>query len=187
MSLRFVYTRADDPLARPLIDELSFEYDSRYGEFYTASGEPREMQKYGPEVFSPAEGGNFLLLLDGDEPVSGGAFKRLDPFTAEFKRVWTRATRRREGLARLVLVELEAQAWRQGYRQVYLTTGFRQPEATGLYRSHGYADLGDPDAGPGADPATVRRYAFRKDLADPELPLHPALRLRNLPLRELLA
>jgi GNAT superfamily N-acetyltransferase len=183
MSLAFVYTRADDPLARPLIEELSFEYDSRYGEFYERTGEPREMQKYGPEVFSPQEGGNFLLLLDGGRAVSGGAFKRLDIVTAEFKRVWTHSARRREGLARRVLVELEAQAWRQGYRSVYLTTGFRQPEAAGLYRTHGYAELGDPDA----DPATVRRLAFRKALADPGLPLRPDVRSPAAAARELRA
>jgi GNAT superfamily N-acetyltransferase len=158
-----------------LIEELSHEYDTRYGEFYDKTGELREMQKYGPEVFSPEEGGNFLLLLDGPSPVSGGAFKRLDPTTAEFKRIWTHSARRRQGLARQVLVELEAQAWRQGYRSVYLTTGFRQPEATGLYRTHGYTSLGDPDAGPDTDPATVRRFAFRKDLTNLDRVPHPGL------------
>lgn len=160
MSLRFVYTRTDDPLAQPLIDELTGEYDRRYGDFYTRSGEPREMQKYPADVFSPAQGGNFVLLLDGDEPVSGGAFKHLDPTTAEMKRVWTHSTRRRQGLARLVLAELEAQAWRQGYRSVFLTTGFRQPEAAGLYLNYGYTALYDPNA----SLEELRKLPFRKEL-----------------------
>jgi GNAT superfamily N-acetyltransferase len=183
MSLSFLYTRTDDPLAQPLIDELTFEYESRYGEFYAQSGETREMQKYSAEVFSPSEGGNFVLLLDDGTPVSGGAFKRLDPFTAELKRIWTDSARRRQGLARLVLIELEAQAWRQGYRSVYLTTGFRQPEAAGLYLSHGYTGLYDPDG----DLQAQRRLPFRKDLADPELPLAPAPRRAGTTTSELRA
>jgi GNAT superfamily N-acetyltransferase len=183
MSLSFVYTRTDDPLAEPLIDALTFEYDSRYGEFYAQSGETREMQKYSPEVFSPAAGGNFVLLLDDGRPVSGGAFKRLDPSTAELKRIWTDSARRRQGLARLVLVELEAQAWRQGYRSVYLTTGFRQPEAAGLYLSHGYTGLYDPDG----DLQAQRRLPFRKELTDPEFPLDTALRRADATTQELRA
>lgn len=173
MTMSFVYTRTDDPLARPLVEELEREYDTRYGEFYESTGETREMHKYPPEVFTPPQGGNFVLLLDDGAPVSGGAFMRIDAHTAELKRVWTHSARRREGLARRVLVELEAQAWRQGYRVVYLTTGFRQPEAAALYREQGYTDLGDPDE----QAATVRRVAFRKDLADPALADAPTNRL----------
>lgn len=154
----FLYTTLRDPLAWPLIDELSHEYQSRYGDFYERSGEPREMEKYPPEVFSPAQGGNFLLLLRGGQAVAGGAFKRLDERTAEFKRIWTRNDLRRQGLARRVLIELEAQAARQGYERVYLTTGFRQPEATGLYLTHGYTGLFDPDA----DLEALRRLPFEK-------------------------
>jgi GNAT superfamily N-acetyltransferase len=45
---------------------------------------------------------------------------------------------RGRGLGRLLLVELEAEALRLGYRGVVLETGDRQPEALGLYRSSGY-------------------------------------------------
>lgn len=154
----FLYTTLHDPLAQPLITELSHEYESRYGDFYERSGEPREMQKYPPEVFTPAQGGNFLLLLRGGQAVAGGAFKRLDEATAEFKRIWTRSDLRRQGLARRVLIELEDQAARQGYGRIWLTTGFRQPEATGLYLTHGYTGLFDPDA----DLQALRRLPFEK-------------------------
>ncbi|MFT3816635.1 MAG: GNAT family N-acetyltransferase [Rubrivivax sp.] len=165
MALHFLYTTPADPLARALVDELTWEYDRRYGEFYAVSGEPPEMQKYAPEVFTPAKGGNFVLLLDGGEPVSGGAFKRHGPYTAELKRVWTHSRRRRQGLAQRVVVELEAQAWRQGYRSIYLTTGFRQPEAVALYRRAGYTALYDADG----DLQAQRKLPFRKDLLDVEV------------------
>jgi GNAT superfamily N-acetyltransferase len=144
MSDRFIYTTPLDPLARPLIDELSYEYESRYGDFYRQEGGQREMEKYPPELFSPDQGGNFVLLLRGGQAVGGGAFKRhSDVHTAELKRVWTHSAYRRQGLAAQVLQELEAQALRQGYARLYLTTGFRQPEAVGLYLDHGYTALFD--------------------------------------------
>lgn len=158
---RFLYTSPLDPLARPLIAELTHEYDSRYGEFYDASGEPREMQKYPPVTFTPARGGSFLLLLRDGQAIAGGAFKKHeDPHTAEFKRIWTHSALRRQGLARRVLVELEAQAQRMRYRRVYLTTGFRQPEAVALYLGHGYTALFDREAYPQA----LRKLPFEKAL-----------------------
>ena len=57
-----------------------------------------------------------------------------------------------------MLVELEAQAARQGYSRIYLTTGFRQPEAVGLYLNYGYTALFDHDCRSG-DPQDA---AFRE-------------------------
>jgi GNAT superfamily N-acetyltransferase len=160
VSDRFYYTTPLDPLAKPLIDELTFEYDSRYGSFYDAEGAAKEMNRYTPDVFAPPQG-NFVLLLRNDEAIAGGAFMRhADEGTVEFKRVWTHSAHRRQGLARKVLVELEEQAARQGYNRVYLTTGFRQPEAVGLYLTNGYSALFDTSA----DPETIRKLPFEKAL-----------------------
>lgn len=85
---------------------------------------------------------------------------RYDETTAEFKRVWTDKDFRRQGLAKRVLVELEEQAIRQGYERVYLTTGFRQPEARGLYLTTGYSALFDLEA----NPEDIQILAFEKAL-----------------------
>ena len=90
----------------------------------------------------------------------GGAFRRYDADTAEFKRIWTHSAHRRRGLARLVLAELEALAARRGYRRVYLTTGPRQPEARHLYLTSGYEAQFDLDR----DPGLIGSLAFTKDL-----------------------
>lgn len=156
----FVYTTLLDPRAQPLIDELALEYDSRYGDLMRAESEVPEIHRYPAALFTPAHGGNFLLLLRDGRTVAGGAFKRLDENTAEFKRVWTRSDMRRQGLARTVLVELEAQAQRQGYGRVFLTTGFRQPEAVGLYLGHGYARLFDA----GVPTEQLHKLPFEKQL-----------------------
>lgn len=161
MSERFVYTTPLDPLARPLVEELSYEYESRYGDFYEREGGPREMEKYPAELFSPPEGGNFVLLVRNGEAIGGGAFKRHpDPGTAELKRVWAHSALRRQGLARRVVQELEAQALRQGYTRIFLNTGFRQPEAVALYLGQGYSALFDRTAPEG----TYRSLPFEKIL-----------------------
>ena len=63
-------------------------------------------------------------------------------------------------MARRVLLELEAQAARQGYSRIYLTTGFRQPEAVGLYLVNGYTALFDV----AADPEVYKTLPFEKDI-----------------------
>ncbi len=150
-----------DPRAQPLIAALTIEYEHRYGDYF---GEPagQELLRYPAELFAPPHGA-FLLLLRNGETIGGGAFKRYDGQTAELKRVWTRADLRRQGLARRILLELEARASRQGYRRLYLTTGFRQPEAANLYLDSGYAALFDTRL----DPEAYGHLPFGKDLREP--------------------
>ena len=157
MSDEFVYVHPVDPREKPLIEDLIIEYDSRYGDFFDRDGAIVELNRYPPQAFARPRG-NFLLMIRDRETIAGGAFMRYDERTAEFKRIWTRRDLRRQGLARTLLVELEAQALRQGYSRVYLTTGFRQPEAKGLYLTNGYTALFDLDA----DLEQLRHLAFEK-------------------------
>ncbi|TGD96175.1 GNAT family N-acetyltransferase [Methylobacterium nonmethylotrophicum] len=154
----FVSTTPLDPRAQPLFDQLTWEYVTRYGTYF--GGPPgAEMTRYPADLFAPPHG-HFLLLLRDGVAIAGGAFKRFDERTAELKRVWTDPSLRRQGLARRVVAELEAQAVRQGYARVYLTTGFRQPEAKGLYLSLGYTPLFDLTV----DPETYGILPFEKAL-----------------------
>lgn len=161
MSDTFLYTSTTDSRAEPLLEELLQEYQTRYGTFFDPEGARAEMNRYPAEAFAPPHG-NFLLLLRDGQAIAGGAFMRHTEDTAEFKRIWTDARFRRQGLARKVLLELEEQALRQGYSRVYLTTGFRQPEAVGLYLTNGYTALFDT----AIDPEQLKRpLPFEKDIA----------------------
>jgi len=154
----FRYVDASDELVRPLLTELEYEYDSRYGDFFGERA-ATELSRYPAEEFGAPHGAFVLLLRDG-EPIAGGAFKRYDADTAELKRIWTRSDHRREGLGRRVVAELETEARRRGYSRVYLTTGPRQPEAKNLYLVTGYTPLFDLNA-----PAdVVGIHAFEKSL-----------------------
>ncbi|VWC07395.1 N-acetyltransferase GCN5 [Burkholderia aenigmatica] len=161
---RIIDTTPLDVRAQPLIDALIDEYSTRYNAYRPDSRASArdELARYPAELFAPPEGAFVLLLRDG-ETIGGGAFKRYDTQTAELKRIWTRTDLRRQGLARLIVEALEQRAAQQGYRRLYLTTGFRQPEAWALYDRTGYTRLFDPSIAPEA----YFHLRFGKDLADP--------------------
>ncbi|WP_328810144.1 GNAT family N-acetyltransferase [Rhodococcus sp. NBC_00294] len=144
-----------DPLARPLLAALAIEYSTRYGG--TADQMYSALSTHPAEDFAPPHGG-LIVLLENGEPVAGGAFRRHDEQTAELKRIWTSASHRRRGLARRVLTELESEIAVRNYKSIHLTTGWRQPEAVGLYLAAGYTPLFDPVA----PPAEGVPRAFRK-------------------------
>ncbi|GAA1077112.1 GNAT family N-acetyltransferase [Nocardiopsis composta] len=145
-----------DPAVRPMLDGLAEEYTRRYG----AEAAERELAAYPDADFAAPHGGVVLIELGG-RPVAGGAFRRLDGATAEFKRIWTDAAHRRRGLGRRAMAALEAAAARSGYRRAYLTTGPEQPEAVALYTRLGYA----LSSAEGLDERGGRRYyAFSKEL-----------------------
>lgn len=147
-----LYTTVDDPAAEPLLRELEFEYNSRYGR-------NEELARFPAEEFAPPHGA-FLLLFEQGQAVAGGAFRRYDEETAELKRIWTHSEHRRRGWGRRVVAELEQEAVRRGYRRIYLTTGPRQPEAKGLYLETGYRPLFDTSL----DPELIGHLPFEKFL-----------------------
>ena len=156
-----LYTSPNDPLAAPLVAELSREYDERYG---LNDGIPSsvELSRYPASRFQPIDGGTFLLLVVNGRAVAGGAFMRgVDDESVEVKRVWTHSAHRRRGLARQVMAELEAEAGRRGIRSIVLTTGSRQPEAVALYLALGYEPQFDLDD----DWESLGYLEFRKRVA----------------------
>lgn len=148
-----------DPRVRPLLDELAVEYDSRYGDRFGRGAAAEELNRYPASEFE-GQGGALLVIQENGESVAGGAFRRYNADTAEFKRIWTHSGHRRRGFARLVLAELESLAAQRGYRRVYLTTGPRQPEAKHLYLTTGYEPQFDLDQ----DPELIGALAFTKNL-----------------------
>ncbi|MDT0176617.1 GNAT family N-acetyltransferase [Enterobacter sp. BRE11] len=120
------------PELQPILSGLFAFYASRYGDFFRNHQEVEKTEWYLPPR------GLFIVLERDGEIIAMGAYKPFDEETAELKRIWTRGDLRRQGLAQLVVQELERRARRAGYRRLYLTTGFRQPEAVQLYSTFGY-------------------------------------------------
>ena len=67
-----------------------------------------------------------------------GCFKQYDADSAEVKRMYVISEKRGQGIAALVLRELELWAKELGYGRLVLETGTRLPEAISLYQKHGY-------------------------------------------------
>ncbi|MBR8740143.1 GNAT family N-acetyltransferase [Nocardiopsis sp. MG754419] len=146
--------RIDDPLARPLLDDLRREHTERDGVAEHREAAPRPDTDFAPP------GGLLLLLVLGGRPVAGGAFRRHDVRAARIERVWTASDHRRRGYASLVLAALERAAAQAGYTRIHLTTGSRQAAARGLCLASGYRPRFDDHKGP----ETLGSLTFDKDL-----------------------
>jgi GNAT superfamily N-acetyltransferase len=120
------------PELQPILAGLFGEYAARYGDYFTSQKEVELTEWYLPPH------GLFIVLERDGEIIAMGAYKPYDEQTAELKRIWTRHDLRRQGLALVMVKELERRALLAGYQRLFLTTGFRQPEAVRLYTGHGY-------------------------------------------------
>jgi len=92
-------------------------------------------------MFVPPDGVFVVLREDDGRAVGCGGIARFDAERGEVKRMYVVPEARGQGLGRRLLVELEAEAQRLGYRGVVLETGTRNHEALGLYRSSGYEPI----------------------------------------------
>lgn len=128
MDFEVVRTDGNDPGFAMLINCLNEDLAGRYG----------ELQK-SYKAFNQVTNINDVIVVYRDGvPAACGAFKEVAPDTVEMKRVFVAKEFRRQGLARLVMRELEAQAGEKGYRWAVLETGVKQVEAIELYKSIGY-------------------------------------------------
>ncbi|GAA0823343.1 GNAT family N-acetyltransferase [Streptosporangium amethystogenes subsp. fukuiense] len=95
----------------------------------------------------------FWSVMDGDSLVGCGAIKRLDAGHAEIKSMRTRPTRKRSGIASLLLEHIVTEARRMGFTRLSLETGateFFLP-ARKLYEKFGF-EYCDPFADYAPDP-----------------------------------
>jgi putative acetyltransferase len=98
----------------------------------------------------------FWSILDGDTLVGCGAIKRLDADHAEVKSMRTAPTRKRSGIASLMLEHIITEAKRMGFTRLSLETGaaeFFLP-ARKLYEKFGF-DYCEPFADYRPDPFSV--------------------------------
>jgi putative acetyltransferase len=119
----------DHPDAAVLRVAQRAELTERYG---TPDSEP------GPAP-TAADTTVFLLARDADGTAVGcGALRELGPDVGEVKRMYVVPSRRRSGVAGVVLAALEAEAARRGWTLLRLETGTEQPDAMAFYERHGY-------------------------------------------------
>ena len=160
MSEQFRDVSPEDADLQPIINGLFGEYAARYGDYFSKDAEVELTEWY------LAPQGLFIVLERDGKIIATGAYKPFDERTAEIKRIWTDKSLRQQGLAGRVVQELERRAVLAGYSQIYLTTGFRQPEAVRLYLSQGYQPQFDLNRDPEeySQPPFDGRLRFTKTL-----------------------
>lgn len=141
--LEVLHTEPDEPEATALIAGLLADLTARIGADALAEFDPAHR-----EGFAPWLGGDLLLLREDGETVAGGGFRRYDSNTVELDWLWTRSDRRRTGLGRRVLAELEYTAIWRGYLRSYAVAGPGRSEARKLLAATGYAPLGSAGTNP---------------------------------------
>ena len=82
--------------------------------------------------------GSVLIIYRDRRAVGCGAVRQLDDTTAELLRMYVLPAARGNGMGKLLLRALEAEASDLGATRVVLEAGDRQHDALGLYESHGY-------------------------------------------------
>ena len=121
-------TNSDDEHFRQLVVALDADLAIRDGEdssFY-AQFNKIDMIKH------------VVVAYARDEPAGCGAMKEYSLEAMEIKRMYVPPHMRGQGVASLILKELEAWCKELGYRRCVLETGIRQPEAIGMYQKNGY-------------------------------------------------
>jgi putative acetyltransferase len=118
-------------VAQGMIESLNAELSRRYPE------DGATHFRLDPDEVADGRGAFLVASIDG-RPVGCGAVRRIEPGTAEVKRMYVRPEERGRGIGRAVLAALEVEARALGVDRLVLETGVRQPEAIELYRSAGF-------------------------------------------------
>jgi GNAT superfamily N-acetyltransferase len=132
----------DSPVGRRMMNAFNEDVTRVYPDWDPSVGPSVERHE-----LEPPDGAFYVLHVEG-RAVGCGGFKRLDPRTAEIKRMFVAADRRGRGAGRRILEHLERGAREAGYERVRLDTGDKQPDALHLYRSAGYREIPDYNGNP---------------------------------------
>ena len=121
-------TSHEDTNFQVLVKELDLDLKTRDGEehaFYSQFNKI-DMLKHA------------VVAYENDLPVGCGAIKKNSPGVAEVKRMYVALHKRGQGIASLILKELETWCRELNYNKCILETGTKQPEAIILYKKNGY-------------------------------------------------
>lgn len=121
-------TNSDDKDFQKLVEELDKELVIRDGDDFSFYAQFNKINAIN----------HVVIAYDFDEPVGCAAIKEYSEDTMEVKRMFVPLEKRGQGIASLVLRELELWTKELNYKNCILETGIKQPEAIKLYMKNGY-------------------------------------------------
>ena len=131
--LKVIRTTSEDFEFKSLVNFLDKELNVRYG-----------MEQSKMDVHNSIESVEKVVLgYDENGPIACGCIKAIDPITIELKRMFVKSEHRGNGIAGLVLLELENWAKESLFEKCILETGIKQPEAIHFYTKMGYLIIGN--------------------------------------------
>lgn len=126
--ISFIRTNSENESFQKLVTELDSDLRIRDGEEHSFYSQFNKIDKIKYAI----------VAFDAATPVGCGAIKEYAPGTMEVKRMFVLLNMRGQGIASLILKELEKWAIELNCNKCVLETGKRQPEAIGLYKKNGY-------------------------------------------------
>ncbi len=123
---------ADSADARRLFTGLWAELDGLYG-----NEAPSRVELTGMDVPRAV----FVVARESGEAIGCGAIRPFATEIAEVKRLYVSPANRGRGVAREIMDALEQFARDNGFSEIWLETGLRQPAAIRLYESLGYTRI----------------------------------------------
>jgi len=124
-------THSDDKTFLLLVKELDIELAVRDGNEHAFYAQYNKLDQIR----------HVVVVYFEENPVGCGAIKEFSPDVMEVKRMYVTLNQRGQGIASLVLQELENWAKELGYKKCILETGKKQPEAIRLYEKSGYKSI----------------------------------------------
>ena len=79
-----------------------------------------------------------VIIVDRDQPIACGAFKKYDDESAEIKRVFVKEGCRKLGLGTQIISLLQDKAEEKGYKRLVLETGKPLKAAQNMYLKFGF-------------------------------------------------
>lgn len=127
--LKLIRTDSDNKEFRQLIVLLDQDLKKRDGDEHSFFAQFNKIDNIS----------HVIVAYKENIPVGCGAIKAYTPGIAEIKRMFVSEQHRGQGIAGLVLQELENWAAELGYSSCILETGLKQTEAIRLYQKSSYA------------------------------------------------
>ncbi len=127
--------RGEDPASVELVRHYLDELRERLGIHACAGEVEAEAVAYRPPR------GAFLVARRAEAAIGCGAIRAIAGDVAELKRMWVAPEWRGQGVGSRLLVALEAEARRLGYRTIRLDSRRELAEAMALYVGAGYREM----------------------------------------------